>query len=98
MTESTQQDHPRSGWRESLKSVLIRSLFDYAIAGGKPHVRYLLALGFPESRIRRNYDVVDNSFFSEAAAACRRASLSSPKPYFLYVGRLAPEKNVSALI
>ncbi|MDQ1469940.1 MAG: hypothetical protein QOJ99_1420 [Bryobacterales bacterium] len=98
MTESTQQDHRRSGCKEAVKSFLIRHLFDYAIAGGKPHVRYLLALGFSEERIRRNYDVVDNEFFSEAATLCRQSGARAHSPYFLYVGRLAEEKNVAGLI
>jgi glycosyltransferase involved in cell wall biosynthesis len=98
MTESTQQDHRRSEWKESVKSFLIRRLFDYAIAGGKPHLRYLLALGFSEQRIRLNYDVVDNQFFSEAADTCRQSGAHSHSPYFLYVGRLAEEKNVTGLI
>jgi glycosyltransferase involved in cell wall biosynthesis len=98
MTESTQQDHRRRWWKESVKSFLVRRLFDYAIAGGKPHVRYLRALGFSEQRIRMNYDVVDNKFFSEASAARRQAGTYNRSPYFLYVGRLAEEKNVSGLI
>jgi 1,2-diacylglycerol 3-alpha-glucosyltransferase len=100
MTESTQHDLRRSGWKEAVKSFLIRHLFDFAIAGGKPHVRYLLALGFSEERIARNYDVVDNAFFSEKAAACRqeRVQDGSESPYFLYIGRLAPEKNIGGLI
>ena len=100
MTESTEHDHQRTGWKERVKSSLIRGLFDYAIAGGKPHVRYLLALGFSDHRIARNYDVVDNAFFSEGVAVCRQQSLptGSRFPYFLYVGRLSPEKNVAGLI
>ena len=98
MTESTQQDHRRSEWKESVKSFIIRRLFDYAIAGGKPHVRYLLALGFSEQRIRLNYDVVDNEFFSEAATACRQSGVHGHLPSFLYVGRLAAEKNLTGLI
>lgn len=102
MTESTQADHTRRGWRERLKSVLLRGLFDGAVAGGSAHVRYLEALHFPLDRIGRNYDVVDNRFFARGADQTRanrqRNDWNLPSDYFLYVGRLSPEKNVDGLI
>ncbi len=102
MTESTEFDHGRIGWKESLKSLLIRMLFDWAIAGGKPHRRYLEKLGFPPARIASCYDVVNNRYFRRTAAAIRvkhRAhDFGLPDRYFLYVGRLAPEKNIDGLI
>ena len=103
MTESTAADHKRVWWKERLKSFAIRALFRWAIAGGTPHVRYLRELGFPIARIARFYDVVDNAGLSGRSAEVRR--LSTPEeaslpaqPYFLYVGRLAPEKNVGGLL
>jgi 1,2-diacylglycerol 3-alpha-glucosyltransferase len=102
MTESTQADHQRSGWKEKLKSLLLRSLFDWAVAGGKAHIRYLQALDFPMERVGRNYDVVDNSFFAGRTDMLRRTSSRKesdlPEHYFLYVGRLAAEKNVDGLL
>ena len=102
MTESTEADHHRSGWKETIKSVLIRSLFDWAIAGGHAHIRYLEALRFPGNRIARNYDVVDNDFFRQGVEALRSALPAQHsevrEKFFLYVGRLAPEKNVDGLI
>lgn len=100
MTESTQHDHARTWWKEFAKGLLIRSLFDYAICGGKAHVRYLQALGFSADRIGGCYDVVDNAFYSESAESVRSGSvrLNSSSPYFLFTGRLAPEKNVDGLI
>jgi glycosyltransferase involved in cell wall biosynthesis len=97
MTESTRFDHARTPWKERVKAAVIRLLFDGAIAGGEAHVRYLEALGFPESRIARRYDVVDNDFFASRARELRKAA-SPEAPFFLYVGRLAPEKNVIGLI
>jgi glycosyltransferase involved in cell wall biosynthesis len=102
MTESTEGDHHRSWWKELPKRIVLRTLFDWAIAGGAPHRRYLLRLGFRADRIGRFYDVVDNEFF-----ACNSRSLRSyataedfglPSSYFLYVGRLAEEKNVAGLL
>jgi 1,2-diacylglycerol 3-alpha-glucosyltransferase len=102
MSESTRMDHPRTWWTEALKKILLRLLFDYAIAGGAPHAQYLRDLGVPADRIAGCYDVVDNDFYAEAADRARNAGrpagFSAPAEYFLYVGRLAEEKNVSCLI
>jgi 1,2-diacylglycerol 3-alpha-glucosyltransferase len=102
MTESTRSDHERTGWKEKLKSWMLRALFDWAVAGGTAHVRYLEALEFPSDRIARNYDVVDNEFFAcsadEMRARRRREEWRLPERYFLFVGRLAQEKNVISLI
>jgi glycosyltransferase involved in cell wall biosynthesis len=101
MTETTAFDHVRVPWKESIKKQVLR-LFDWAVAGGAPHVRYLEALGFPSSRIAHNYDVVDNAFFEERTRKLRESSSPQesglPSRYFLYVGRLAPEKNIARLI
>ena len=102
MTESTEQDHARSSWKESAKSILIRGLFGWAIAGGEPHVRYLEKLGFPKARVGRFYNVVDNQFFLSRTDRLRATSSAAaralPAPYFLYVGRLSEEKNVAGLL
>jgi len=112
MTESTADDHARVPWKETLKSLLIRTLFDSAITGGVAHRRYLQQLGFPADRIGRFYDVVDNTAIASQAAALRQASgdrrepsarsergdFDLPETYFLYVGRLAEEKNVRGLV
>ncbi len=102
MTETTRDDHERVWWKEATKGRLIRTLFDAAIAGGNRHIAYLQELGFPASRIGCYYDVVDNDFFRRGAARSRRtetpAQFQLPDRYFLYVGRLAAEKNLEALI
>ena len=101
MTESTAGDHARAGWKERLKSWLIRGLFDWAVTGGRAHVRYLRQLEFPMDRVARYYDVVDNRLYSEGTARLRgqgAASFGLPNSYFLYVGRLAEEKSVAGLL
>lgn len=102
MTETTGHDHPRSWWKERLKGILIRLLFDWAIAGGNAHRRYLIQLGFCSDRIASFYDIVDNEYFSQRTTALRKHSSAQefglPERYFLYVGRFAEEKNVAALI
>jgi 1,2-diacylglycerol 3-alpha-glucosyltransferase len=102
MTESTAHDHIRAGWKEAFKALLIRMLFDSAIAGGRAHVRYLEQLGFPRDRIAHYYDVVDNSSFTGLAEKLRNSRAAGwglpDSPYFLYVGRIAPEKNLECLV
>jgi 1,2-diacylglycerol 3-alpha-glucosyltransferase len=103
MSETTEADYSRAWWKEAVKRLLIGLLFDYGIAGGKPHVRYLARLGFAPSRIARHYDVVDNEFYREHAESARQSpemwrASGLPENYFLYVGRLAPEKNVDGLL
>jgi len=103
MSETTRDDYQRVWWKELSKRLLVQSLFDYGIAGGKPHVRYLRQLGFPPDRIARFYDVVDNRFYQDAADQARRSPTlrqqsGLPENYFLYVGRLAPEKNIGGLL
>lgn len=100
MTETTEDDHQRVWWKEQLKQGLLRTLFGWAIAGGRPHRRYLETLGFPRKRIASMYDVVDNGFFADESAIWRSRKRGSDLPvdYFLYVGRLATEKNVDGLL
>jgi 1,2-diacylglycerol 3-alpha-glucosyltransferase len=103
MTETTEADYRRVWWKELPKGVIIRLLFDSAIVGGKPHARYLERLGVSPGRIAPYYDVVDNRFYEQETACARRSPESRqakglPNQYFLYVGRLAAEKNVSTCL
>jgi 1,2-diacylglycerol 3-alpha-glucosyltransferase len=101
MTESTEGDRKRNWWREALKGSLLRVLFNWAIAGGKSHLRYLKKLGFPDRRIGQFYDVVDNRYLKETVNGLRLESAritGLPLRYFLYVGRLSEEKNVGRLL
>jgi 1,2-diacylglycerol 3-alpha-glucosyltransferase len=97
MTESTASDHARVWWKELPKKIALRTLFHWAVTGGQAHVAYLRQLGFPADRIVGCYDVVDNAMFRDGALALR-ATAGTPAPYFLYVGRLAEEKNVAGLL
>ena len=103
MTESCAMDHVRTGWKESVKGLSMRALFGWAVTGGRLHVDYLHQLGFPADRIAGFYDVVDNDMFREGTDALRKDSNASAwnlpaQPYFLYVGRLAEEKNIVMLL
>ncbi len=101
MTESTVGDHERSWWKETLKRIGLKTLFNWAVAGGKAHLAYLEQLRFSSQRVTDSYDVVDNGFFLEGTNKLRQLPPSSQlpsSPFFLYVGRLAPEKNVVTLL
>ncbi len=99
MTESTAGDHRRTWWKEWPKQIALRTLFDWAVTGGQAHVSYLRQLRFPAERIAGCYDVVDNAMFRTGALALREETSGAPAaPYFLYVGRLAQEKNVNGLL
>jgi 1,2-diacylglycerol 3-alpha-glucosyltransferase len=102
MSESTEADHARRRWKEVVKGTLVRSLFHYAIVGGTRHREYLHRLGFDPARIGLRYNVVDNAFFADGVRALRTEGrpegFETSAPYFLYVGRLAPEKNLERLI
>jgi 1,2-diacylglycerol 3-alpha-glucosyltransferase len=104
-SESTSWDHPRRWWLESMKRLWLRRHIDAAMIGGRPHRAYVAELGLDERRIWDRYDVVDNDFFARGAdmlrtgaADGRREEAGLPKGYFLYVGRFAPEKNLSNLL
>lgn len=99
MTESTAFDHRRRPVREWFKRTLLRMLFGWAVTGGKAHVRYLEDLRFPRERILGCYDVVDNEAIRAGTMALRAEKKDqSRSPYFLFVGRLAEEKNVETLL
>ena len=102
--DSTAADRPRVWWKEWLKRRFVSAHFDGAFCAGERSVRYAGDLGIPESRTVRFYDVVDNAHFAAGAEAARsgpssvRNRWNLPPRYFLYVGRLAPEKNLLALL
>ena len=100
MTESTAFDHKREFGRELLKKTVLRCLFNWAVTGGKAHVRYLDQLGFPKDHIAGCYDVVDNEAIRTGALSVKEKGVPALhlSPYFLFVGRLAEEKNVETLL
>ena len=98
MSESNFNDHQRKGSSEALKHFLVTRLFRGGVVGGKCAAAYLQQLGIPQHRIAYGYDVVDNQYFSSHAEQCRSEAGQEKQPYFLFVGRLAKEKNISALI
>jgi glycosyltransferase involved in cell wall biosynthesis len=100
MSDSNSDDYRRNVLGEAAKRVFVKTLFDGGFAGGKRAASYLQHLGMPSNRIVQGYDVVDNEYFSSRVARswCETDISGDASPYFLFVGRLAPEKNVSTLL
>lgn len=74
------------------------------VAAGKASRDYLLQLGAPADRIFTAPDAVDVKLYARRAeetrqrAAAVRAQHDLPRRYFLYVGRLVPEKGIFDLL
>jgi glycosyltransferase involved in cell wall biosynthesis len=102
MSESNRDDYTRQWWVERAKRTLVTFLFDRAVVGGKRAKHYMASLGLTGPAVALGYDVVDNRAFStqtdliRMSGPGRQGALATP--YFLYVGRLAPEKNIAVLI
>jgi len=88
---------------EWLKKLFVRSCTGF-IVPGKSAKRYLSSFGIPDRVIFTAPNAVDNEFFAGAARAARtqaaetRAKLGLPKSYFLFVGRMIPEKGIGILL
>lgn len=99
-SETTALDHPRKQIREAIKTLIV-SAFDGALVAGSAHAAYLRLLGMPAADIQIVGNCVDNDFFSGKAeeawqtAGSQNETLSN---YFLFVGRMIPEKNIARLL
>jgi glycosyltransferase involved in cell wall biosynthesis len=102
--ESTAQDN-RSGsiFLETLKLRFMRQC-DAFVVPGKSSFEYLRSYDLPEERIFPAPNAVDNAFFSHVASvACQgpgvhREAFQLPERYFLFAGRLEPEKGIFDLL
>jgi glycosyltransferase involved in cell wall biosynthesis len=102
--ESTNQDL-RSGHRliEFLKRKFMQSCSAFVVPG-KSSRQYVLSYGISKDDIFTAPNAVDTEFFAERAAAVRqddatrRQALGLPGRFFLFVGRLVPEKGVFDLL
>lgn len=104
LSASQRSDRTRFAPVEKLKGRWIQTHFDSAFVGGERATAYLADLGFPRERIWRIFSVVDGGFFAEQAQKIRleeekwTKELQLDRPYFLYVGRFSPEKNLQTLL
>jgi len=101
--ESNEFDKPRYYLKEKIKSIFIR-LCDGAICFGKKNKEYLNKLGMYSTKIKTGCHAVDieylrNSFDNLKDQRPFLLETKRIKKYnFLFVGRLAEEKNVEMLI
>ena len=90
MSDSKQDDSPRSFLKERFKQALVSS-FGGAVVASRHASAYLKVLGLPQEYHYKPYDVVDNVYWAKPA----------PKvsgEYILSIGRFIPKKNFVKLI
>jgi glycosyltransferase involved in cell wall biosynthesis len=102
--ESTARDfRSRRPTVESLKRKFLQSCHAFVVAG-KSSSDYLTDYHVPRQLIFRAPNAIDSDFFSRRAGEIRleahahRTRLVLPQRYFLFVGRLIPEKGVFDLL
>lgn len=92
-SESNYYDHPRSTWKEKLKSFFVRR-FDAIHVYGKSNADYIVGLGAQPSKIFTKRAVLDVGHFRlPHSVEERRGPIQ-----LLYVGRVSPEKNLDRLL
>ena len=99
-SESSGNDKLRSAFKEKLKALLVNRANAF-FCFGKTSVDYLLSLGVPEEKIAvRHGAVIDETVIFNAYSKARemRKIDTLPGKSFIYVGRLAPEKNLLTLL
>jgi glycosyltransferase involved in cell wall biosynthesis len=103
MSTSQLFDYERSAPKEFIKRVLVAA-FHSGFVGGRTHQEYLDRLGMPAGHVTWGYNAVENDYFRKKAADVRheadalRAEHNLPGSYFLVVGRMVEEKNLSRLL
>jgi len=103
-SESTAEDHRRG--RRGIESMKVRfvRLCKGFVAAGKSSRDYLIWMGAPRERVFIAPDAVDVEFYASRARAARqrasevRVRRALPSRYFLYAGRLVPEKGIFDLL
>ncbi len=93
--ESNEFDLRRTWWKEALKRWFI-SKCKFANTYGTSSTEYLRKLGMPAEKIHIKGAVVDSDKFSRVFR--RRKFEDAPGTRILFVGRLAPEKNLLFLL
>ena len=108
MSDTNAYDEPRRPLVEFVKKMVV-SHYSGGFTGSRSQAGYLTRLGVPRAAIETGYDVVDNAYFAERAAAVRSAGTmpeiegrALPEGfrgrYFLGVNRFVAKKNLPALV
>jgi len=93
--ESNEFDYPRRWYPELLKRIFLRGC-ERAHVYGASNRAYLMKLGMPGVAIQIKRAVVNVDLFSTSPS--EKSYSSHGRKNLLYVGRLAPEKNISFLL
>nr|WP_295925303.1 glycosyltransferase family 4 protein [uncultured Dyadobacter sp.] len=101
-SESSAADHNRSAWREWVKRMIVNRAHAF-FCFGKTSAQYLESLGIAPGHIAvRNAAVIDENLVRARYDAAKQAIGPLKRdPFskqFVYVGRLAPEKNLDMLL
>ncbi|MCF2496940.1 glycosyltransferase family 4 protein [Dyadobacter chenhuakuii] len=98
-SESSAADNSRSFIKESLKRFIVNRAQAF-FCFGKTSADYLESLGVKPSQIPvRNAAVIDEEVISARYNAGKKANVNVARAYrFVFVGRLAPEKNLGTLL
>jgi glycosyltransferase involved in cell wall biosynthesis len=101
-SESSTMDHNRSAVKEKIKSWIVNRA-DAFFCFGKSSADYLLSLGVKENQIAvKNAAVIDEDVirtnYDQAKSAISPDIFRQKNRKFVYVGRLAEEKNLELLI
>lgn len=98
-SESSAADNSRSFIKESLKRFIVNRAQAF-FCFGKTSADYLESLGVKPSQIPvRNAAVIDEEVISARYNAEKKANVNVARAYrFVFVGRLAPEKNLGTLL
>ncbi len=103
-SESTANDHRRGRRGVEFMKVRFIRLCKGFVAAGKSSRDYLIGMGAPRERIFIAPDAVDVEFYAARAGEARQhppeihSRHALPSRYFLYVGRLVPEKGIFDLL
>lgn len=93
--DSTRGDNPAKGWKEILKRWAVRQAAGFFCFGTKA-TAYMQELGASNSQIlARHCAVIDNQLIQKIHRETPRKNLAKS---FIYIGRMAEEKNLSMLI
>ena len=104
MGDTYREERPRRWWRETVKRAVVRRDYDAAFVAGPRSAEYAISLGVPPECVAVGIDVIDNAHVACLAGSARnrevslREQLGLPARFFLYVGRLSPEKNLAFLL
>jgi glycosyltransferase involved in cell wall biosynthesis len=92
--ESNHCDRPRVFWKEGIKAAFLRG-FSAAQVYGIMNAEYLIRLGFDARKIWTKRAVADVELFKVAGEVGTR---HGSRKVILFVGRLAPEKNLEFVL